>query len=497
MSRLNKDILFMLFEEIQDDPKSLFSCLIVNRLWCETVIPILWKNPWRYNINYRSKNFLFNIITSHFPDNIKKFLLKQGIEIFSVSCQPLLFDYLSFCRSLNVNVINDIISIGSYLAYNQFLLQQEVYNLFMKKFPELKYLDMRSIEHQIFYFPGAIARLDSLCELTCDTSIDSSYFYGLARICNKIEKLIIFNASSKVNRGIIKLIEVQRKLKYFEWEDDCDEFEEYFDIVDIYEETFLALAKKADTLTHFITNFQEEYEFTFPSRILSEFHNLKTLKLNFHPIFDYSYDEQLKSSDYPNLETFQLDDITLISTVACIIKNSGGHLRRILVNNYDVVEDNFNEESLILINAVYEHCPLIEYLSLAFPSSDDHFVEFEKLLKHCQKLRVLAISISNVNEISKSPEKMSADREKLLRALTRSSSTNLREIRFFEHFKFSLETLEEFLENWRGRPALSIFTCDLGYVKEEIVEYEATINRYKNDGVIKDFKFVDKERMHF
>src|SRR5205823_3570827 len=145
---------------------------------------------------------------------------------------------------------------------------------------------------------------------------------------------------------------------------------------------------------------------------------------------------QLKISDYPNLEIFQLDDITLISTVACIIKNSGGHLRKILVNNYDVVEENFEQESLILINAVYEHCPLIESLSLAFPSSDEHLVGFEKLLKFCQKLRVLGISISNLNEISDSHEKMSAGREKLLKALIGSSSTNLREIRFFEHFKF-------------------------------------------------------------
>ncbi|GBB88627.1 hypothetical protein RclHR1_01520012 [Rhizophagus clarus] len=495
MSKLNRDILFMLFEELQDDSKSLFSCLIVNKLWCETAIPILWKNPWRYNINYHSKNSLFNIITSSFSDDIKNFLSGKGIKLSSVSFQPLLFDYLSFCRSMNVNVINDVISIGSCLAYNQFLLQQEFYSLFMKKFPELKYLDIRSIEHQIFYFPRAVACLDSLYELTCETSTEPSYFYGLARICDKIENLIIYNASPKVNRGIIKLIEVQRRLKYFEWEDDCEEFEEYFDIVDIYEETFLALAKKADTLIHFVTNFQEEYEFTFPSRILSEFHNLKTLKLNFHPIFDYSYDEQLKMSDYPNLETFQLDDITLISTVACMIKNSGGRLRKILVNNYDVVEDNFNEESLVLINAVREHCPLIECLSLAFPSSDEHFVDLEKLLLHCQKLRVLAISISNVNEISR--EQMPTDRGKLLRALTRSSSTNLREIRFFEHFKFSSESLEEFLESWKERPALSIFTCDLGYKKEEFVEYAEIINRYKNDGVIKDFKFVVKELMHF
>uniref|UniRef100_U9SJ23 Uncharacterized protein n=1 Tax=Rhizophagus irregularis (strain DAOM 181602 / DAOM 197198 / MUCL 43194) TaxID=747089 RepID=U9SJ23_RHIID len=43
MSKLNKDILFLIFEELKDDSKSLFSCLMTNRLWCEIVIPILWK----------------------------------------------------------------------------------------------------------------------------------------------------------------------------------------------------------------------------------------------------------------------------------------------------------------------------------------------------------------------------------------------------------------------------------------------------------------------
>src|SRR5437762_71520 len=176
MSKINKDILFLIFEELQDDSKSLFSCLMVNKLWCETVIPILWRNPWNYDINYNNKHSLYYIITFYLPNDIKEFLTMQGIQLTSVSHQSLLFDYLSFCRSININIINSIISIGSSLVYNQFLLQQEFYNLFVKKCPEFKYFDMKSIKHQIFYFPGAKARLESLCELKCDTSIDSSYF---------------------------------------------------------------------------------------------------------------------------------------------------------------------------------------------------------------------------------------------------------------------------------------------------------------------------------
>src|SRR5271168_1216743 len=98
MSKLNKDILFLLFEELQNNSKYLFSCLMVNRLWCETVIPILWRDPWRYDINYSNKNYLFATIAFHLSDDSKEFLTRQGIKLPPISSQPLLFDYLSFCR---------------------------------------------------------------------------------------------------------------------------------------------------------------------------------------------------------------------------------------------------------------------------------------------------------------------------------------------------------------------------------------------------------------
>src|SRR6185369_2897258 len=115
MSKLNKDILFLISEElVQDDSKSLFSCLMVNRLWCETVIPILWKNPWCYDINYRNKNSLYSFIISCLPDDIKESLIRQEIFLPSILHQPpLLFDYLSYCRSIDVDILNDIISIGT------------------------------------------------------------------------------------------------------------------------------------------------------------------------------------------------------------------------------------------------------------------------------------------------------------------------------------------------------------------------------------------------
>ncbi|CAB4416395.1 unnamed protein product [Rhizophagus irregularis] len=349
----------------------------------------------------------------------------------------------------------------------------------IRKRSELKYLNMISLKHQIFNFPDAKAYLETLCELKCDTSIESSYFYGLAFICQNIQRLTIINNVVKANYGIAKLIEVQRNLKYFEWEDDFDE--DYFTEEDPYEKVLLALEKNVDNINHLkiILSYVEDFEHILLMKLFPKFHKLKTLIIE---DFNFIIQEQLKTSVYRDLEVLELFYISL-DVVSIMIENSGGHLREILLEyDYLFEEDNFNEDSLILIRKIHEHCPLVERLSLAFSPSEQHFTEFEKLLKVCRKLKSLLI-IPYFKEFKKNYEYG----EELLKIIIRSSSTNLREIRFFEQFILTLKTLEEFFENWRGRPALTIFTSNPIYEEEDYVKL---INKYKkDDGVIKDFRY--------
>ncbi|GBB88125.1 hypothetical protein RclHR1_14640007 [Rhizophagus clarus] len=490
MSILVKDILFLIFEELQDDSKSLFSCLLVNKHWCETVIPILWRNPWCYSdINYSNKNSLFIIISCYLFDDIKEFITSQRIQLPSVINKSFFFDYLSFCRSINVNTIDNIISIGSSLAYNQFSMQQEFYSLFMRKCPELRYLDMRSIKHQIFCFPEAKICLKSLCELTCDTSIDSSYFYGLSRSCQYIQNLIIVNIDPRPNYGIVKLIEVQKNLKHFEWKDDL--FEDYL-TEDPYGLFFLALEKKAVSLNHLRIFFRSIYNIEYTLRtllqlLLPKFHKLKTL------IIEYAFlsftEEQLKNLVYHELEILNIE-FSKLNVISSIIENSGGHLKKIIFRSYDIIDiefDNFDENSLNFIRKIYVNCPSIEYLSIVFSPSKEHFIEFEKLLKVCKNLKSLLLTICNIYE-EETNEKIIENGEELLKVLISSAPTNLKEIRFYDYFKFSLDNLEEFLGKWRGC-ALTMLTSDPLYERED---YKKLFYKYKNDGVIKDFKYVNE-----
>ena len=68
MSQLPADCLNEIFEYLDEysDKVTLRSCLLVNRLWCEISVKILWRNVWKFlSIPYRediSSNILNTLI---------------------------------------------------------------------------------------------------------------------------------------------------------------------------------------------------------------------------------------------------------------------------------------------------------------------------------------------------------------------------------------------------------------------------------------------------
>ncbi|GET04889.1 hypothetical protein RCL_jg4828.t1 [Rhizophagus clarus] len=97
--------------------------------------------------------------------------------------------------------------------------------------------------------------------------------------------------------------------------------------------------------------------------------------------------------------------------------------------------ENFDENTLIPIRKIHENCPLIEYLSIIFSPSKEHFNEFEKLLKVCQNLKSLILIIYNAACNDETYEKITKYGKQLLDTLMRSAPTKLREIRFFNNFR--------------------------------------------------------------
>ena len=146
MSQLPADCLNEIFEYLENEKYTLRSCLLVNRLWCEVAVRILWRSVWNYcSLNYRT-------LMACLPNESKETLHRNGITILASTSKPPLFNYASYCKffsfdqvSFRVNLFlkknERSIFLSQIFCNNSYILiKQEIYKLFMNQISSLKRL---------------------------------------------------------------------------------------------------------------------------------------------------------------------------------------------------------------------------------------------------------------------------------------------------------------------------------------------------------------------
>ena len=89
MSKLPADCLNEIFEYLEKDEATLHSCLLVNRLWCEVSVRILWRSIRNYST-----------LIACLPNESKEILYKNEIIFSTLTSKPPIFNYASFCKSI-------------------------------------------------------------------------------------------------------------------------------------------------------------------------------------------------------------------------------------------------------------------------------------------------------------------------------------------------------------------------------------------------------------
>src|ERR1051325_4341772 len=95
MSQLPADCLNEIFEYLEEDRVTLHSCLLVNRLWCEVSVRILWRNIRNYDT-----------LLACLPDESKENLYKDGIITSTSTSRPPMFNYGTFCKVLSIHQVD-------------------------------------------------------------------------------------------------------------------------------------------------------------------------------------------------------------------------------------------------------------------------------------------------------------------------------------------------------------------------------------------------------
>ncbi|GBB88053.1 hypothetical protein RclHR1_01460003 [Rhizophagus clarus] len=487
MSNLNKDILLYIFEELFEDKNSLYSCLRVNRLWCETAVTILWKDPWIFlnrtltlKIQKRANTF-FNIIFLNLSEESKNFLISKGIDIFkdlSFQQKPL-FDYISFIKyiknqfcymTINGSNIYDIIFKNNYNDSQRFLLEQEIYKLFVSKCSRIKYLNLTNFKHQLHEFSGSEKSLVELNELYCRSEDNPSLFFGLARICKVIESFHISHVCP--NHGLAKLIGMQQKLKYLKINEPTFISNDYkLSNCDVGQE----LIKHAHNLTYLsIERDLEFFKILFPKLI-----NIQKLELQGDTLTGINLDKQLEFI-CPELQILNLSHISYYNAVE-IIKRTTGNIQKIW-------SDSMRHDTLLcnsghFIQNISQFCPNLKYVRIAL--SDQYLDNLESLLKSCKLLEGLYIY--------KVKHHSALFTDLLLNVLIRAAPRTLYKIGI-NYCNFKITNLDWFFNSWKGRKTLYLYSIvdreshDCVYNLNYINEMKDLIEKFTNEGVIKKFQ---------
>ncbi|GBB83142.1 hypothetical protein RclHR1_00010024 [Rhizophagus clarus] len=471
MVELNMDIIYLILKELKNNKKAFCSCLLVNKSWSKIIIPFLWKNPWKYLEKAENEKLFLNVIISHLSDDSRDKLI-QHTNFLKSSYRKPLFDYISFCKHLNLNETERIVKTIVNEKKEIPIIINILLNLFINENRNYTHLYIpRQFDYKIHLIPGAkdcFAELQSLC---CHTFINDYIFIGLAEIFKSIKELSLFIGFLDYNYGIIKLIENQKnlidiRLIYYYLRVD----EIFFKIIDS-------------------NNLQKVFKLNkrLITGVVSFFVNLKCLELN--DTLRYMPWDGLENSSLPFLQVLRATGIP-VKVLTSLIENTNGLLNEIKIE--DVVYDDINNK--IFIQAIYKNCPNLKYLKLLVKNCN--ILELEILLIKCQYLNGLFLLFDS-QEFSDNQRNNYDD---LFKILTKSSPTNLFKFKFGFNFSFNFnfksDSLKLFFDNWKGRhPMLLQFPSDDYYDSYNIMEKykaEGIIKRYDDKTYYEDFEWIEK-----
>ncbi|CAB5212243.1 unnamed protein product [Rhizophagus irregularis] len=191
------ELISEIIKYFHNDFSTLYSCILVNRLWCRLAIPLLWEDPF----SIPTKNFNFIIIYLHnLNDNdLKTKLNEYEIKNYLFNSNTL-FNYPNFIKSLNTwKIISSIEKWVSSTIFRTLTTEKRLLNFFLQD----------SISRSEFEFKRLINR--SLFKLFIENEVKLNTFdieiisYIYHDYFNDILELILQNPNFINNIKYLKL----------------------------------------------------------------------------------------------------------------------------------------------------------------------------------------------------------------------------------------------------------------------------------------------------
>ncbi|KAG9307089.1 hypothetical protein G9A89_016917 [Geosiphon pyriformis] len=330
-----------------DDYRTLHSAILVNRQWCKSGMPTLWRKP--FNCDMIAESKLFKIIPVYLTFiNIEDYKLK--LKLGNIPSQPKpAFEYPAFLRELNYynlyrlvlkwSSLNNIfyrgqcefdidgteIDTGDTHEERCFQITNEICKVLINlskidlEHRTLEYLNTdlpSSLKNKSIWFEicakkyiSAIASfpsmkiwLSSLRKLTCNDQFnDAEFFKAVADSCHCLEDLIVaFGLSNQKKFDFSRLIKVQGNLKNLELT--------VGDQIDLSRELEVLSLGKIKSSLRKIEIFGGMVPDNFDLKSLGKCQNLERLSFSNFSVTSVSL-KSLAIAQYPNLRYLEFNGI--------------------------------------------------------------------------------------------------------------------------------------------------------------------------------------------
>ncbi|GBB89017.1 hypothetical protein RclHR1_15650005 [Rhizophagus clarus] len=475
--QLPSDCLNEIFEYLEEDRSTLYSCLSVNHLWCEISVRILWRNICKFKTeNNIVASSILSTLISCLPNESKKLLYENKVFILTPTSKLPLFNYVAFCKVLSINFINEIVCnvLKDELLSRKRLVTEEIIKMFANQIYSLKKLfyhnDYYYLNFSFPYFPG----LRDLSELRCASNLPSNFFNQLSQICRNLHTLSIDFESNYTSNELKELISLQSNLKILTLSayDDAS----WKDIIPALKNNSNAITKlylygdKSDLPLSFVGLLSNLQEFIFSFMDGHHFEDFKALQhVKFSNLQTLKFSYQCPRPEY----------------IMKFLENNGKNLKKFFIGDCN------RELSLSIAN----FCSNLKSLFVIFKNSElDMLKTIFINCKYLESIKVWCGKSYFVNEYFLSEEEV-------FEAVVKYSPNNFCELKIYNtsHSYISSEDLESFFISWKNRIPKKILS--LVIIKDEVniglnlVDCEENveiIEKYENLGVIK-FRTIDYE----
>jgi hypothetical protein len=214
------ELTYDILKYFQKDFTTLYSCILVNRLWCRLAIPLLWENP--FSISTENYNFI-DIYLNNLNNEVKTKLNEYKININLLPLNTL-FNYSKFIKYLNTrefissvgkwfeNVVKSSKPENNYfiqdinLPSKEFNIKRLIHMSLLKIFIEND-VNLNTLCIEIYNFSDYNSYLDGILELMLQ---NSNFFHNIKNF-----KIFIrfYNYNSIVKNRILQVINSHKNLK--------------------------------------------------------------------------------------------------------------------------------------------------------------------------------------------------------------------------------------------------------------------------------------------